>query len=75
MKRFLIATAVGLSAFTFSMGAEAKGCIKGAIVGGIAGHYAGHGVLGAIGGCTVGRHLANEQAAQQRRFVPQPQGR
>jgi hypothetical protein len=34
---------------------EAKGCIKGAIVGGIAGHMAGHGVMGAAGGCTVGR--------------------
>lgn len=75
MKRFLVATTIGLSALTFSMGAEAKGCIKGAIVGGIAGHYAGHGVLGAIGGCAVGRHLANEQAAQQRQPVPQQQGR
>ena len=46
--------------------AEAKGCLKGALVGGVAGHYAGHhGVIGAIGSCIVGRHLANEKAKQQ----------
>ena len=42
--------------------AEAKGCLKGALVGGVAGHYAGHhGVLGAIGGCAVGHHMAKEK--------------
>ena len=46
--------------------AEAKGCIRGAVVGGVAGHYAGHGVLGAMGGCVVGRKLANQRAAQAR---------
>lgn len=47
--------------------AAAKGCIKGAIVGGVAGHYAGHhGVIGAIGGCIVGRHHAKEKARAQR---------
>jgi hypothetical protein len=46
--------------------AEAKGCLKGAVVGGVAGHYAGHhGVLGAIGGCAVGHHMANEKAREQ----------
>ena len=45
--------------------AEAKGCLKGALVGGVAGHYAGHhAILGAIGGCLVGRHLANEKDKQ-----------
>ena len=43
--------------------ADAKGCIKGAIVGGVAGHYAGHhGLLGAAGGCIVGRHEAKRKA-------------
>ncbi|MCG2591531.1 hypothetical protein LZ009_01885 [Ramlibacter sp. XY19] len=42
--------------------ANAKGCLKGAAVGGAAGHVAGHhGVLGAIGGCLVGRHHANKK--------------
>lgn len=49
-----------------SVPAEAKGCIKGALAGGIAGHYAGHGVLGAVGGCVVGRRLANDKAARER---------
>jgi hypothetical protein len=45
--------------------AEAKGCLKGAVVGGVAGRYAGHhGVLGAIGGCAVGHHMANEKAKE-----------
>ena len=68
MKRTMIA----LAAFALTLGpivsappAEAKGCLKGAMVGGVAGHYAGHhGVLGAIGGCVVGRHLANEKEKQ-----------
>lgn len=53
--------------YAFSLpAAQAKGCIKGAIVGGVAGHYAGHhGVIGAMGGCVAGRHLANEKAKQQ----------
>jgi hypothetical protein len=53
--------------------AQAKGCIKGAIVGGVAGHYAGHhGVLGAIGGCAVGHHMANEKAKEQQAAPAQP---
>jgi len=33
----------------------------------VAGHVAGHHtVLGAIGGCVVGRHLAKEKAAQKK---------
>src|SRR5580700_552635 len=59
--------------------AEAAGCLKGALVGGVAGHYAGHhAVLGALGGCIVGHHLANQQekekaaAAAQGAQAPQP---
>jgi hypothetical protein len=62
--------------------AEAKGCLKGAFVGGVAGHYAGHhAVLGALGGCVVGHHLANEKdkqapaaAAQGEQAAPAPKG-
>ena len=53
---------------TLSCGsANAAGCLKGAAVGAVAGHVAGHhAVLGAIGGCVVGRHLAKEKAAKQK---------
>jgi hypothetical protein len=54
-----------------SQSAEAKGCLKGAVVGGVAGHYAGHhGVLGAIGGCAVGHHMANEKAKEEAAPAP-----
>ena len=57
--------------------ATAKGCIKGAIAGGVAGHYAGHhAVVGAVGGCFVGRHLAHKHdqkvAAQRTAVTPAP---
>ena len=62
--------------------ADAKGCIKGAVAGGVAGHYAGgHSVVGAIGGCLVGRRLArqqqeararNSQAAQSPPYANRP---
>lgn len=52
--------------------ADAKGCIKGAVLGGVAGHYAGHGVLGAMGGCVVGRRMANAKAARDREALRQP---
>lgn len=45
--------------------ASAKGCIKGAVVGGVAGHVVGHhGLVGAAGGCLIGRHRANKQAKE-----------
>jgi outer membrane lipoprotein SlyB len=45
---------------------QAAGCLKGAAVGGVGGHFvgSGHAVLGAAGGCLVGRHMANEKAKQ-----------
>lgn len=62
--------------------ANAKGCIKGAVAGGVAEHYAGgHSVVGAIGGCLVGRRLArqqqeararNSQAAQSPPYASRP---
>ena len=79
---------IGLAALALTLGplvspapATAKGCLKGAVVGGVAGHYAGHhGVMGAIGGCIVGHHLANEKdkqnaaAAGQTEPAPAPKG-
>ncbi len=63
-------SALAFAAAAGSAPAEAKGCIKGALVGGVAGHYAGHhGVLGALGGCAIGHHMANEKSSP-----PQPQG-
>ncbi|VXC91543.1 conserved exported hypothetical protein [Burkholderia sp. 8Y] len=46
--------------------AQAAGCLKGAAVGGVGGHFVGkgHAVLGAAGGCLVGRHLANKKAKE-----------
>jgi hypothetical protein len=39
---------------------EAAGCIKGAIVGGLAAHLSHHnGLLGALGGCIVGRVVSH----------------
>ena len=46
-----------------STSAIAKGCIKGVVAGAVTGHYAG---IGAVGGCAVGRHLANMKAAEQK---------
>lgn len=64
---FTIATLAVLALVGPAAPADAAGCIKGAIAGGVAGHYAaGHGVLGALGGCVVGRHLANNKAARER---------
>jgi hypothetical protein len=77
MKNAISAAFVLALAFAVTPGpAEAKGCLKGALVGGVAGHYAGHhGLIGAIGGCVVGRHLANRKAkeAAQHEGAPGPQ--
>jgi hypothetical protein len=74
----LPALALTLGSVISPVPAEASGCLKGALVGGVAGHYAGHhAILGAIGGCMVGRHLANEKdkkaaAAARSEQAPQP---
>lgn len=52
-------------ALTLAAGqSHAAGCLKGAAVGGVGGHFVGngHAVLGAAGGCLVGRHMANKKA-------------
>jgi hypothetical protein len=67
MKVSLFAAAAMVLAVAAGAGpADAKGCIKGTLVGGVAGHYAGHhGMLGAIGGCAVGHHMASEKEKAQ----------
>lgn len=61
MKNAVAYICLSLSLLAPSEVAMAKGCIKGAIIGGIAGHYAGrHGVIGTVGGCLYGRHLAHK---------------
>ena len=69
---FAAALALALAPLATPSSAEAKGCLKGALVGGVAGHYAGHhGVLGAIGGCVVGHHMANEKNKENQAISPQ----
>ena len=64
---FIIATLAALVSVGSASPADAAGCIKGAIAGGVAGHYAGgHSVLGAVGGCVVGRRLASNKATRER---------
>ncbi len=66
MKSMLLPAAFALAlaaGSTMTPPAQAKGCIKGAVVGGVAGHFAHHHtVLGAVGGCVVGHHLATKHA-------------
>jgi outer membrane lipoprotein SlyB len=64
MQRIIAATALTLPLLLGAQ-AEAKGCLKGAAVGAVAGHYMHHhAVLGAIGGCIVGHHMAVQKARQ-----------
>lgn len=67
MKAKVLAAVLAFSMVSMAGTAQAAGCLKGAVVGGVAGHYVGkgHAVLGAIGGCMVGRHLAKVHKQQQ----------
>lgn len=59
----IVAVILGMFAVT---SAQAAGCLKGAAVGGVAGHFAGkHAVLGAVGGCIIGHHLAKKQKEKE----------
>lgn len=62
MKSKMIMMSAVLALVSITGTAQAAGCVKGAVVGGVAGHVAGkHGVIGAVGGCLVGRHMANKK--------------
>jgi hypothetical protein len=67
MKHLIATACIALSVpVLFGAQADAKGCLKGAAVGAVAGHYMHHhAVLGAIGGCIVGHHMAVEKARQE----------
>lgn len=64
MRSMMMIAAVTLGLGLAAPDVQAAGCLKGAAVGGVAGHVAGHGVLGALGGCVVGRHMANKAARE-----------
>jgi hypothetical protein len=71
MKAKLIIASMVVAISSMSAPAFAAGCLKGAAVGGVAGHVAGrHTLLGAAGGCLVGRHLANKKARQAHAATP-----
>ena len=68
--------ALTLSLGMAGLGAAQAGCLTGAVVGGVAGHYAGHHpILGAMGGCAVGHHMAvmkhRRQLAQRQAAMAQ----
>lgn len=75
-----VALALSLVSLTIVGNANAAGCLKGAAVGGVGGHFVGkgHAVLGAAGGCLVGRHIANkkakDEAARERNEQAKQQG-
>ena len=80
MRMRILAAVTGL-ALAFGLGgqAQAAGCLSGALLGGVAGHMAHHGVLGALGGCAVGHHMAAsakqkqaDQEMQQQQMQQQP---
>jgi outer membrane lipoprotein SlyB len=67
MKKNLVAVMVGMVMAMGAVQAHAEGCLKGAAVGAVAGHFVGkgHAVLGAVGGCVVGRHMAKKKHEQE----------
>ena len=64
MKTFILSAALTAS---LALGGTAQaGCLGGAVIGGVGGHFAHHPVLGAVGGCVVGHHLAVAKKRQMR---------
>jgi uncharacterized protein YqgC (DUF456 family) len=57
MKRTLMALSAA-AVLASGAGAANAGCLGGAVVGGVGGHFVHHPVLGAVGGCIVGHHMA-----------------
>ena len=57
MKRTLMALSAA-AILASGAGAADAGCLGGAVVGGVGGHFVHHPVLGAVGGCVVGHHMA-----------------
>ena len=65
MKKIAL-TAAALAVSCTLGGAAQAGCLGGAVVGGVGGHFVHHPVLGAVGGCIVGHHLAVVKKRQMR---------
>jgi hypothetical protein len=60
MHKSLRVAVLGLGLLTAGFSQAKAGCLSGAMAGGLAGHFLGrHPILGAIGGCIVGHHMAN----------------
>lgn len=75
MKKQIISIMVCLASLMTSS-AYAEGCLKGAAIGGVAGHFAGrHTVIGAVGGCLVGRHMAKKDKEAKAQAQAQAQQR
>ena len=63
MKRYLVVAGL-IVALTTAAPADAAGCIKGAVVGAVAAHATHHSMLlGALGGCIVGKVLAHPSSS------------
>ncbi|WP_217433812.1 hypothetical protein [Caulobacter sp. S45] len=65
MKRTIMGLAAA-SVLASTAGAASAGCLGGAVVGGVGGHFVHHPVLGAVGGCIVGHHMAVVHKRQMR---------
>lgn len=65
MKRTMMGLAA-VAVLASSAGAADAGCLGGAVVGGVGGHFVHHPVLGAVGGCVVGHHMAVVHKRQMR---------
>ena len=65
MKRKIMGLAVA-AVLASTAGAADAGCLGGAVVGGVGGHFVHHPVLGAVGGCVVGHHMAVVHKRQMR---------
>lgn len=65
MKKQII-TSIFLLAALMTNSAYAEGCLKGAVVGGVVGHLVGkHKLVGAVGGCVIGSHMAKKDKEKQ----------
>ena len=64
MKQIVLAAALAASMLAGAVPAQAAGCIAGAIAGGIAAHVTHHStILGALGGCIVGKVLSHPSSS------------
>ena len=65
IKRSMMGVALA-AVLASSAGIADAGCLGGAVVGGVGGHFVHHPILGAVGGCVVGHHMAVVHKRQMR---------